>query len=195
MKEYLIKKFEEKEKLGWEIGSVFLELQEMWGFADLDKKKKLGDRFRDVFLTQPDEVGGGGRGEEGGGGGPVVRGNLRTSPDAREHVDKYLVYKGSYQALTPNGRLNESQTNNNRHHYAAGRRQDSSLESNLELNRKDGLNFELNRNDSEILISEGLPESKNDKFLQSRLPNVFGQSRRKGTKKLSGNSVKSNLPV
>lgn len=108
MKEYLISKFEEKEKRGWEIGRVFLELQEMWTFADLDKQKKLGDRFRDVFLTQPDEDEGGSSGVQEGGGGPIIRGSLKTSPDGREHVDSYLVYKGSYQAPMENGRLNES---------------------------------------------------------------------------------------
>jgi hypothetical protein len=108
MKEYLISKFVEKEKRGWEIGSVFLGLQEMWTFADFDKKKKLGDRFRDVFLTQTSEDEGGSSGVEGVDRGPIIRGRLKTCPDGREQVDSYLVYKGSFQAPRENGRLTES---------------------------------------------------------------------------------------
>jgi hypothetical protein len=108
MKEYLISKFEEKEKRGWEIGSVFLGLQEMWTFADLDKKKRLRDRFRDVFLTQPDEDKCGSSGVQGVDEGPIVKGSLKTSPDGREQVDSYLVYKGSFQAPRENGGLTES---------------------------------------------------------------------------------------
>ena len=108
VREWLVGSLEESGKRGWDIGSVLGDLQERWGFAGEEKRRRLGDRFRDVFLTQSDECGGGRRGEEGGSAGVDVRENLRTSPDARENLDGYLVYKGSYSRPDSYARPTES---------------------------------------------------------------------------------------